>query len=265
MRPYIIDGRSMLILLSPAKTQNFSDDYPEVGHTLPQLTQPTAQLIKKLKTLSSADLKNQLSVSDKLAELNHQRFINFNPNSFTLKNSKPAIYVFEGDAYRALSIHTLTTKNINYLQKNLVILSGLYGCLKPLDLIQAYRLEMKTKLPVAQHKNLYGFWENILTKKINQMTEDAGGNTIINLASSEYSNAIDMKSLNKPMITIDFKESHNGGYRTIGIHAKRARGMMVRFMAEHNISNIEQINDFQEGGYRLSKKLTQKDRLCFVR
>lgn len=205
-------------------------------------------------------------VSDKLAELNYQRFKAFNAHQYTIANAKPAIYVFEGDAYRVLAVHTLTNKSIEYLQQHLLILSGLYGCLRPLDLMQAYRLEMKTPLAIGRHKNLYSFWQQILTETINTTVKKKNNSQlIVNLASTEYARAVIPQKLEIPFLTIDFKEKHNNSYRTVGIHAKRARGLMLRFMAENKLMCQQDLKRFNAEGYRLSKALSNEGRLCFIR
>lgn len=255
----------MLILLSPAKTQNFSSDYSSPDFTVPQLAKKTAALISILKTYSVTALKKQLAVSDKLAELNYQRFKAFNPNQYTLTNAKPAIYVFAGDAYRGLAAPTLTSDSINYLQQHLLILSGLYGCLRPLDLMQAYRLEMKTPLCIGKHQNLYSFWQETLTETITTTVKKNNSQVIINLASTEYASAVMPKKLAVPFITVDFKEKYQDSYRTVGVHAKRARGLMVRFIAENQLTSQHDLKSFTNAGYRFAEKLSTDNNLSFIR
>lgn len=255
----------MLILLSPAKTQNFTKPVPTAKHTLPQCLPEIATLAKRLRTLTTTQLAKLMSISAKLAELNHQRFQEFDVKNFTVENAKPAIYVLEGDAYRALSARSLSPQQITYLQKHLLILSGLYGYLRPLDLMQAYRLEMGTPLAVGEHKDLYKFWGDKITTGINQAVKKDKHAVVINLASDEYAKAVNAKLLTVPMLTIQFKEKHGDGYRTIGIHAKRARGLMTRFIVENEIEDPKDLQKFDVEGYRLAKKLSSEECLCFVR
>lgn len=203
-----------------------------------------------------------MSISDDLAQLNYQRNQEWQL-PFTKDNARPAVYAFNGDVYRGLDVYTLDTKNIDKLQDTVRILSGLYGVLKPLDLIQPYRLEMGTKLSIGKNKNLYEFWKKKVTKALNEELED--NELFLNLASNEYFKAIDSKTLKVPVIEIDFKELKNGDYKTIGIYAKQARGLMARYIIDTNAKTLEDIKGFNLENYRFHEQLSKENRLVFTR
>lgn len=203
-----------------------------------------------------------MSISDDLAQLNYQRNQEWQL-PFTKDNARPAVYAFNGDVYRGLDVYTLDTKNIDKLQDTVRILSGLYGVLKPLDLIQPYRLEMGTKLSIGKNKNLYEFWKKKVTKALNEELED--NELFLNLASNEYFKAIDSKTLKVPVIEIDFKELKNGDYKTIGIYAKLARGLMARYIIDTNAKTLEDIKGFNLENYRFHEQLSKENRLVFTR
>src|SRR5690606_39409507 len=182
---------------------------------------------------------------------------------FTKDNARPAIYAFNGDVYRGLDAYTISNDKINQLQDKVRILSGLYGLLKPLDLIQAYRLEMGTKFPVGKNKNLYEFWKKSIAKSLNNELED--NELFLNLASNEYFKAIDAKALKVPVINIDFKEFKNGDYKTIGIFAKLARGLMARYIIDTNAETLDAVKGFNTEGYGFSEQLSNKTTLVFTR
>lgn len=249
----------MLMLLSPAKSQDFDTSITASG-TQPQLKQHTQALAKILKHYSKTELSKLMNISEKLADLNYQRFQDFS-DTYTKTNAKPCVYAFQGDAYKGLAIDDFSNTELDFLQQHLIILSGLYGALKPLDLIQPYRLEMKTPLSTDQGSNLYQFWGDTITQLLNKTEQD----TIINLASNEYFKAIQPKALTAQLIHCDFKENKQGQYKTIGIHAKRARGLMVRYAAKHNITQPEQLKQFNLEGYQLNGNLTDNDHWVFTR
>lgn len=254
----------MLILLSPAKKQCQQTYSKELKPTQPLHQKEIILLQTKLKSLSCEKLSQLMSISSKLAELNYQRYQDFQANSFTLKNAHPALYSFAGDAYQSLDSGRLKKNDIDYLQNHLIILSGLYGALRPMDLIQAYRLEMKTGLSINNHKNLYEFWNPALTLTLNQQLKKNHCSTIINLASQEYSKAINLHELKANMITVHFKQEKQGQLKTIGILAKRARGLMTRYMAVNKIDTLAQLQRFKQNNYRYSKDLSSPTDLVFV-
>jgi cytoplasmic iron level regulating protein YaaA (DUF328/UPF0246 family) len=250
----------MLALISPAKTLDFSKvDYANC--TIPNLLDKSSELVKVLQVKSQVEIKNLMSLSDKLAELNYQRYQNFNPNFVLNDNAKQAIFAFKGDVYTGIDIKSFTGKQIEFLNDHLLILSGLYGTLKPFDLIMPYRLEMGTKLSVDKKKNLYEFWGNLISQEINKLEQ----NEVVNLASNEYFKAVNTKTLNARLITINFKEYRDGKYKTIGIFAKKARGKMVNFMAKNNISKAENLKNFNLNGYAFNQELSNQNTWVFSR
>jgi len=255
----------MLILLSPAKKQQHGSIDFASNFTQPQAIAQIKTLISVLKKQSKSKLAKLMSVSDKLADLNYSRFQAFDPNTFTLKNSTPAVFAFQGDAYQTLNVSDFNKKEIAYLQEHLIILSGLYGYLRPLDLIQAYRLEMKTALKTEQAGDLYHFWGDEITKGINAELQSHKNKAVINLASNEYFKAINAKKLDARIVQIDFKERKDGTYKTVGIHAKRARGTMTRYLVKNRIDNIDDLKAFSELQYAYSEQHSSDDSLVFVR
>jgi cytoplasmic iron level regulating protein YaaA (DUF328/UPF0246 family) len=250
----------MLALISPAKTLDFSKvDYANC--TIPNLLDKSSELVKVLQVKSQVEIKNLMSLSDKLAELNYQRYQNFNPNFVLNDNAKQAIFAFKGDVYTGIDIKSFTGKQIEFLNDHLLILSGLYGTLKPFDLIMPYRLEMGTKLSVDKKKNLYEFWGNLISQEINKLEQ----NEVVNLASNEYFKAVNTKTLNARLITINFKEYRDGKYKTIGMFAKKARGKMVNFMAKNNISKAENLKNFNLNGYAFNQELSNQNTWVFSR
>lgn len=255
----------MLMLLSPAKTQNFSAILPIAHYTQPEFQHDISCLIKVLKKYSASQLEKLMAISPKLAQLNYARFQAFDPQHFTPENSKLAIYVFEGDAYRSLAVDKFSAKQITYLQNHLLILSGLYGFLRPLDLMQAYRLEMHIPLSVDNYRNLYEFWGDKITDGINRHIQAHHHKFVINLASEEYFKAVHPEKLQAPLINIQFKEKHGTTYKTIGINAKKARGMMVRFIAQNQINTIADLKEFNWDNYTFSANFSSENTLCFIR
>lgn len=255
----------MLALLSPAKKQDFTQH--NINHTfsLPKNQADTKKLVNALKKYKPADLEKLMSVSNNIAELNYNRYQNFVTSHVDLENAKQAIFAFQGDVYKGLAVQSLSKKDVDFMQQHLLILSGLYGYLRPLDLIQPYRLEMKTKLKTKNCNTLYEFWGDKITLGINEALKNQKNKLIINLASNEYFKAINTKLLTGKMIHIDFKENDKGTYKTIGIHAKRARGMMMRYITTQRIIKPDQLMTFEEDRYRFVKKLSCDNRYVFVR
>jgi len=252
----------MKIIISPAKSLDFESKVPTTLHTQPRFLEESQKLNKKLKTLSKNKLSSLMSISDDLAALNYDRNQNWKI-PFTKKNAKQAIYAFTGAVFQGIDVNSLDEDKIPFLQDKLRILSGLYGLLKPLDLIQPYRLEMGTKIKVGKKDNLYQFWDDALAKSLNEeLKEDE---LLINLASTEYFKALPKKVLKVPMITPVFKDFKNGQYKTIMTYAKMARGYMVRYIVENNIETIEDLKGFNIESYGFSEEMSSGNNLVFTR
>lgn len=250
----------MLILLSPAKTLDFSS--PDLNKfSTPDFTSDIHSLVSVLQKKSAKDLTKMMSISEKLADLNAERYSTFQ-KEFTPDNAKQALLAFKGDVYSKIDVDSFSEEDFEFAQKHLRILSGLYGVLKPLDLIQPYRLEMGTKLKTKKGSSLYAYWGSKLAKAIDAAAE---GQTIINLASQEYFKAVDTKNLQAPLVHIHFKEYREGNYKVIGLFAKQARGMMANFAIKHKINQPEKLKTFQEGGYEFSEPLSGPQDWVFVR
>ncbi|MCF7807716.1 MAG: peroxide stress protein YaaA [Candidatus Marinimicrobia bacterium] len=254
----------MIGILSPAKSVNFDDPAPTERFTLPEFLDESEALVKKLRSYSKKRLMSLMSVSEKIAALNHERFEQFSP-PFTLENAKQAMYSFTGDVYRHMRINTYDPETIEFAQDNLRILSGLYGYLRPLDLIQPYRLEMKTGLKTRRGKDLYKFWGSRITEALKRDLDSDPNPVLINLASQEYSRVIDFKALDQPVITILFKEVDNGRAKTIAIFAKWARGMMMDHIIQNKLSDPEDLKTFNESNYQFSKADSDQTEWVFTR
>lgn len=253
----------MKIVISPAKSMNFEKDLPTPQNTEGLFLSEAERLNKLLKKKSAKNLSKLMSISTNLGQLNFERNQEWNV-PFTAENARPSIFAFSGDVYRGLDVFTLPKKKIEILQDSLRIISGLYGILKPLDLIQPYRLEMGTKFPVGKNKNLYEFWKPKIAKALNGELED--DELFINLASNEYFKAIDTKALKVPIVNILFKDLKNGEYRTIMTYAKLARGYMTRHLIDTNAKTLDDIKSFDREGYGYSESLSQNENeLVFVR
>lgn len=255
-------SKEMKIIISPAKSLDFESKVPTSLHTQPRFLEQSQKLNKKLKTLSKKKLSSLMSISDDLARLNYERNQEWE-TPFTPNNAKQAIYAFTGAVFQGLDVNSLPEEKIPLLQDRLRILSGLYGLLKPLDLIQPYRLEMGTKLKVGRRDNLYKFWDEDLANSLNEELED--NELLINLASAEYFKALPKKSLKVPMITPIFKDFKNGQYKTIMTYAKIARGLMVRYIIDNNVKTIEELKGFNIEGYGFSDELSSGNELVFTR
>jgi len=240
----------MKILLSPAKSLNLEQDLPTDKYTEPQFLKKTKTLHTKLKKVSKKSLKELMSISDNLAELNYDRFQKFSTDHNT-NNSRPAIYTFDGDVYDGIKAYELSQEDIGRLQERLRILSGFYGILKPLDLMQPYRLEMGTKLSTRTTKDLYGYWKETLTKFLNSELEQ--NELVVNLASKEYSKSVQKSKLKGNWIEPVFKDYKNGKLKVISFYAKKARGYMTNHLAKIENPTHEDILKFNEDGYAFSK------------
>lgn len=250
----------MHILISPAKTLDMDTTKVVPKTTISPFEKESETLIKELKKLKATEIQDLMKVSSKIAELNAERFNNWKL-PFDLSNAKTAIYAFKGDVYKGLEAESLKEEDILFAQNHLSMLSGLYGLLRPLDLMQAYRLEMGTKFVNKKGKNLYEFWGNKITKEINNREQDI----VINLASNEYFKAIDLKGLQAKIISPIFKDEKNGVLKVISFFAKKARGMMARFIIQNHILNVEEIKSFNLGGYAYSEALSNDKEWVFIR
>ncbi|WP_396601792.1 peroxide stress protein YaaA [Algibacter sp. R77976] len=252
----------MKLVLSPAKSLNFESPLPTEKHTEPEFLNQSERLSKLLKTKSARSLSKLMSISDALGQLNYERNQAWEL-PFTTDNARPAVYAFNGDVYRGLDAYTIPEEKLETLQNTVRILSGLYGVLKPTDLMQPYRLEMGTKLKVGTKKNLYEFWKKDITKALNDELED--DELFLNLASNEYFKAIDAKALKVPVITANFKEFKNGQYKMISFFAKAARGMMARYVVDTNAKTIDDLKGFNYDGYSFSEPMSKGNELIFIR
>ena len=252
----------MKIVISPAKTLDYETKLPTRKHSQPAFIEQSETIHQTLKEKSQPQLMKLMEISDKLAELNWQRNQEWK-TPFTTKNARPAMYAFNGDVYIGLDAYTIPTSKLNKLQDTLKIRSGLYGLLKPLDLIQPYRLEMGTKLEVGDDKDLYEFWRATITEELNKDLKD--DELFLNLASQEYFNAVDEKALKVPVVTCEFKDYKDGNLRMVSFFAKKARGMMVRYIVDKNIRSLRGIKGFDYDGYRYDAKLSDKTTLVFTR
>ncbi|MCL4157032.1 UNVERIFIED_CONTAM: hypothetical protein GTU68_062590 [Idotea baltica] len=254
----------MIILLSPAKSQDFSEENLKIDPTNLLFKKKTLEVLSELKKFNTNELEKLLGVSSKIAKLNFERFEKFN-SKFTTKNSKPAVFAYTGDVYQGLDVRNLNKTQINFLQKHLKIITGFYGVLRPLDSIQPYRLEMKNKLSVNDNKNLYSLWTQDLTKYLIDEIKNNKSEIIVNLASMEYSKAVDFKKLNAKLITPVFKDKSKGVYKVIAIYAKKARGMMVNYIAQNKIKSEQDLRGFDYEGYKFSKSESRDGELVFLR
>jgi len=254
----------MKILISPAKSLNYKDVIPFNEKTQPLFLAKAREIQTILQTLSPSDLGQLMHISDSLALLNwtrnQERLLEFNGNGEMYRS---AIYAFDGDVYTGLDAYNLTVSQVNSLQHKLRILSGLYGLLKPLDQIEPYRVEMGTKIKIGANANLYEFWKETITKALNE--EMTKGELLINLASKEYFTAIDKKKVIGTLVTPDFKELRNGKLKSISFFAKKARGMMVRYIVENEIETLEELKSFHSDGYRFSESDSTDTNLIFTR
>jgi len=246
----------MKIVISPAKTLNFESKLPTARATQPKFLAEAQLINSKLESKSKKAISNMMDISDKLAALNYQRYKEFN-TPFTKQNARPAVYAFAGDVYTGLDAYTIASEKLDLLQDSVRILSGMYGLLRPLDLIQPYRLEMGTKLPVNRKKDLYSFWKKTLTETLNSELE--ADELFLNLASVEYFSAIDAKKLKVPVISPVFKDFKNGELKIISFFAKKARGSMTRFAIDKNVKTLNELKAFDYDGYGFSEKYTEKE------
>ena len=242
----------MLIVISPAKTLDFETPPIVKKSTQPAFLERSAQLVTDARKLSPDQVGALMGISDKLAELNHQRFMNWGL-PFTAANAKQSLLAFKGDVYTGLDADSMSAADFNFAQKHLRILSGLYGLLRPLDLMQPYRLEMGLKFANQGGKNLYEFWGSDITDKLNSQLKALKSEVLLNLASNEYFRAVQAKALHADVITPVFKDLKSGKYRVISFFAKKARGQMTRYIIDQRLDDVAGIKKFRVGGYRYNK------------
>jgi hypothetical protein len=250
----------MLLVISPAKTLDYSN--PEYSsHTQPDFPGEVKDLVGVLRKKSASEISKLMHLSDSLASLNEERYKTFR-ETFSPENSKQALLAFKGEVYAKMEADQFSAADLEFAQQHLSILSGLYGLLKPLDLIQPYRLEMGTSLKTKKGTNLYQYWGTKISKALNEVGQ---GKTLVNLASQEYFKAVDQKTLKLPVITIHFKEHKEGKYQVVGFFAKQARGLMARYAILNRITDPEQLKIFREEGYEFSDPLSSDQDWVFVR
>lgn len=252
----------MKFVISPAKSLDFETKLPTQEFSSPLFLKEAERLNKLLKKKSARSLSKLMSISADLGLLNYERNQQWEL-PFTSHNARPAVYAFAGDVYRGIDAHGLTNQQREYLQDNLRILSGLYGLLRPMDLIQPYRLEMGTRIKVGVSKNLYAFWQKRITQALNEELQE--DDFLLNLASNEYFKAIDKKTLKAPIINTAFKDFKDGEYKMIGFFAKYARGLMARYLAATNAKTLEDVKGFNLEGYGYSEALSTTHELVFIR
>ena len=252
----------MLFVLSPATALDFSAPDQSLPVTLPQFRKETTELAQVTRRLTVADLRRLMSLSDKLAGLNRERFQAFDPES---EDGLQAAFAFNGDVYAGLQARTLNKADLAWAQDHLRILSGLYGLLRPMDLIQPYRLEMGTRLKTRRGATLYDFWADRIAKALNEAAEGHADPTLVNLASQEYFGAVDARALKLPLLNIRFLEEKDGASRIVSFYAKKARGLMARFAIDNRISRVEELKAFDLEGYRFLASESQAGEWTFVR
>ncbi|WP_063585067.1 peroxide stress protein YaaA [Achromobacter ruhlandii] len=254
----------MLFLLSPAKKLDYDSPVHVETHTQPLFVDQAAGLIKVLKTKTADDIAELMSLSPALSELNVQRYAHWK-RTFTQANSRQAVLVFNGDVYEGLEASTLSAKQLDWAQEHVAILSGLYGVLRPLDLMQPYRLEMGTRLETPKGRNLYEYWGSGIAEYLNERQAGQKAPVIVNLASEEYFKSVDLKALKARVVQCVFQDWKNGAWKIISFHAKRARGLMARYAILHKVSKPEGLHGFDLEGYKYDASASTEDKLVFRR
>jgi len=254
----------MIVTLSPSKGQDFEEASLTKKYSKPADIKDSELLIKELRKIRSKELQELMSVSENIADLNVARYKSFT-TPFTTRNAKQAIFAFKGDVYAGFDLSSFSEDDYAYAQDHLRILSGLYGCLRPLDLIQPYRLEMKTRLKNARGDNLYQFWDERITKSLNKELKKQQQPVLVNLASNEYFKAVKPKLLEGRLLNINFKETRDGKTRVVAIFAKRARGMMADYIIRNRIEDPQELKKFRLEGYRFNKALSDDKQWTFER
>ena len=255
----------MLFLLSPAKSLDYERALPaDVAHTLPTFLAQAGVLIEQLRGLSAQELGALMDISPALAALNAQRFADWQPD-FSAANARQALFAFNGDVYEGLDAYTLGAPDITWAQEHVVILSGLYGALRPLDWMRPYRLEMGTKLANARGKDLYAFWGERISAWLNQALAAQGDDLLLNLASNEYFSAVKRKALQARVIDTEFRDLKNGQYKIISFYAKKARGLMARYAIQNRLRDPAALQGFDLNGYYYAASRSTADKLVFLR
>ena len=250
--------------MSPAKSLDFESPLATKKYSQPKFLKHSQELIDEIKTLAPHDIASLMKLSDKLADLNYQRFQDFT-TPFKLANARQAILAFQGDVYQGLEAESFSDDEFEFAQENLRILSGLYGLLRPLDLMQPYRLEMGTKFENGRGKNLYDFWDELLVKELQKTLDKQSNPFLVNLASNEYFKAAKAKKLSHKIVTPVFKDCKNGEYKVISFFAKRARGMMSRYIIQNKITKQDDLKGFDVAGYKFDKKSSSESEYHFKR
>lgn len=254
----------MLALISPAKTLDYTTALPTDTHTQPRLLEQSQQLIEVCRKLSATEIASLMTVSEKIATLNAERFRDWNAD-FDFSNARQAIFAFKGDVYTGLDAYHLDEQDIDFAQHHLRMLSGLYGLLRPLDMMMPYRLEMGTKLKNTRGHNLYEFWGDIITDQINQDLANIDAKVLVNLASDEYYKSVNEKKIQAEIIKPVFLDQKNGKYKVISFYAKKARGLMARYLIENQLSGAEQLKAFNSEGYYFDAESSSNKELVFKR
>lgn len=254
----------MLILISPAKTLDYQSDLATQRYTQPQLLAYSQQLIDVARTLSEPQISSLMSISDKLASLNATRFHEWQPE-FTPENARQAILAFKGDVYTGLQAEGFSEEDFDFAQQHLRMLSGLYGVLRPLDLMQPYRLEMGIRLNNPRGKDLYQFWDTIITETLQQALADQGDQVLINLASDEYYKSVKPRQLDAEIIKPVFLDEKNGNFKVISFYAKKARGLMSRYIIQNKLTHPEQLKTFNVDGYAFDESASKQSEWVFKR
>lgn len=254
----------MLALISPAKTLDYETALPTDTYTQPRLLEQSQQLIDVCSKLSATEIASLMTVSEKIANLNVERFRDWNAE-FDFSNARQALFAFKGDVYTGLDAYHLKDHDIDFAQQHLRMLSGLYGLLRPLDLMMPYRLEMGTKLKNSRGNNLYEFWGSIITDQINQDLAEIDAKLLVNLASDEYYKSVNEKKIQAEIIKPVFLDQKNGKYKVISFYAKKARGLMARYLIENKLSQVEQLKAFDSEGYYFDAESSSDKELVFKR
>ncbi|ENX22780.1 UPF0246 protein [Acinetobacter vivianii] len=254
----------MLALISPAKTLDYTTALPTDTYTQPRLLAQSQQLIDVCRKLSATEIASLMTVSEKIANLNVERFRDWNAD-FDFSNARQAMFAFKGDVYTGLNAYHLKDQDIDFAQQHLRMLSGLYGLLRPLDLMMPYRLEMGTKLKNSRGHNLYEFWGSIITDQINQDLSEINSKVLVNLASDEYYKSVNEKNIQAEIVKPVFLDQKNGKYKVISFYAKKARGLMARYLIENKLSQVEQLKAFDSEGYYFDAESSSDKELVFKR
>jgi cytoplasmic iron level regulating protein YaaA (DUF328/UPF0246 family) len=254
----------MLVVVSPAKNMDYQTAPVISDFSQPELLEHSQKLINRCRKLSPAAIASLMKISDKLAGLNADRYASWSM-PFSQENAKQALLAFNGDVYTGIDAHSFKPEDFEFAQQHMRIFSGLYGLLKPLDLMQAYRLEMGTRLDTRRGTNLYQFWGDIITKKLNNAMQEQGDNVLVNLASNEYFKSVNGKKLQGEIVTPVFKDCKNGQYKVISFFAKKARGMMARYIIQNRLSEVSQLKQFDLAGYSFDTAMSKANELVFTR